>query len=74
MFNIRSEFSIKIRALLLVNIDQMIFIYIKTPHSKSAVLAITHENRALLQMASRIAQVGEKEIPQIISDLCTGYL
>ena len=72
--NIRSEFSIKIRARPLVKIDHVIFIYVTTPHSESAVLAITHENRALLQMASRFAQVGEEEISQIISDLCTGYL
>ena len=32
------------------------------------MLAITHENRALLKMDSRFAQVGEEEIPQIISD------
>ena len=72
--NIRSEFSIKIRARPLVKIDHVIFINVTTPHSESAVLAITHENRALLQMASRIALVGEEEIPQITSDLCTGYL
>ena len=66
--NIRSEFSIKIRARPLVKIDLVIFIYVTTPHSESAVLVITHENRALLQMASRFAQVGEEEIPQIISD------
>ena len=52
----------------LVKIDHVIFIYVTTPHSESAVLAITHENRALLKMASRFAQVGEEEIPQIISD------
>ena len=71
---IRSEFSIKIRGRPLVKIDHVIFVYVTTPHSESAVLAITHENRALLQMASRFAQVGEEEISQIISDLCTGYL
>ena len=33
----------------LVKIDHMIFIYVTTPHSQfSAVLAITHENSALL--------------------------
>ena len=47
----------------------MIFIYVTTPHSESAVLAITHENRAFWQMASRFAQVAEEEISQIISDL-----
>ena len=60
-------FSIKIFARPLVKIDHVIFIYVTTPHSESAVLAITHE-RALLQMASRFAQVGEEEIPHIISD------
>ena len=67
-FNIRSEFSIKIRARPLVKIDHVIFIYVTAPHSERAVLAITHENRALLKMASRFAQVGEEEISQIISD------
>ena len=43
--NIRSEFSIKICARALVKIDHVIFIYVTTPHSESAVLAITHENR-----------------------------
>ena len=66
--NIRSEFSIKIRARPLVKIDHVIFIYVTAPHSERAVLAITHENRALLKMASRFAQVGEEEISQIISD------
>ena len=65
---LRSEFSIKIRARPLVKIDHVIFIYVTAPHSESAVLAITHENRALLKMASWFAQVGEEEIPQIISD------
>ena len=69
MINIRSEFSIKIRARPLVKIDNVIFIYVMAPHSESAVLAITHENRALLQMALRFAQIGEEEIPQIISAL-----
>ena len=67
-FNIRSEFSINIRARPLVKIDHVIFIYVTTSHSESAVLAVTHENRTLLQTASRFAQVGEEEIPQIISD------
>ena len=66
--NIRSEFSIKIRARPLVKIDHVFFIYVTTPHSESAVLAITHEKCALLQMTSTFAQVGEEEIPQIISD------
>ena len=52
----------------MVKIDHVIFIYVTTPHSESAVLAITHENRGLWQMASRFAQVGEVEIPQIIRD------
>ena len=52
----------------LVKINHVIFIYITAPHSESAVLAITHENRALLKMASRLVQVGGEEIPQIISD------
>ena len=69
MINKRSEFSIKIHARPLVKIDNVIFIYVMAPHSESAVLAITHENRALLQMASRFAQIGEEEIPQIISAL-----
>ena len=43
-----SEFSIKICARPLVKIDHVIFIHVTTPHSASAVLAITHENRALL--------------------------
>ena len=47
-FNVRSEFSIKICARLLIKIDHVIFIYVTTPHSESAVLAIIHENRALL--------------------------
>ena len=47
-FNIRSEFAIKICARPLVKIDHVIFIYVTTPHSESAVLAITLENRALL--------------------------
>ena len=59
--NIRSEFSIKIRARPLVKIDHVIFIYV-------TVLAIIHENRTLLKMASRFAQVGEEEISQIIND------
>ena len=66
--NIRSEFSIKIRARPLVKIDHVIFIYVTAPHSESAVLAVTYENRVLVKMASRSAQVGEEEIPQIISD------
>ena len=41
--HIRSEFSIKIRARPFVKIDHMIFIYVTTPHSESAVLPITHE-------------------------------
>ena len=53
--NIRSEFSIEICARPLVKIDHVIFIYVTTPHSESAVLAITDENRALLKMASRFA-------------------
>ena len=32
----------------LVKIGHVIFIYVTTPHSECAVLAITHENRALL--------------------------
>ena len=55
--NIRSGFSIKIRARPLVKIYHVIFIYVTAPHSESAVLAITHENRALLKMASRFGHV-----------------
>ena len=58
----------------MVKIDHMIVIYVTTPHSESAVVAITHENRALLKMASRFAQVEEEEIPQIISNYACTYL
>ena len=69
-FNIRSEFSIKICARPLVKID-----HVTTPHSESAVLAITHENRALLKMAARFAQgICDFHIIELHMNLFTDFL
>ncbi len=69
-FNIQSSFTVQNPRAPLVKIDHVIFFYLSSANSDSAVLTIMHKNRALLKMSStsRLVEVEEKYIPQIIND------
>ncbi|KAL9965106.1 hypothetical protein ACROYT_G028859 [Oculina patagonica] len=65
-YNIQSSFTVQNPRAQLVKTDHVILLYL----CDSAVLTIMHKNRALLKMssASRLAELEEKYIPQIIND------
>lgn len=54
----------------MVKIEHVILLYLTSAYSDSALLTITHKNRALLTMASadRFAEIVEEQIPQIINE------
>ena len=68
MFNIQSSFTVQ--KIQLVKIEHLILLYLTSANSDSALLTITHKNRALLTMAlaERFAEIVEEQIPQIINE------
>ena len=63
-FNIQSSFTVQNPRAQLVKIEHMILLYLSSANSDSALLTITHKNRALLTMASadRFAEIVEEQI------------
>ena len=51
-FNIQSSFTVQNPRAQLVKIEHVILLYLSSANSDSALLTITHKNRALLTMAS----------------------
>ena len=68
--NIQSSFTVQNPRAQLVKIEHVILLYLTSPNSDSALLTITHKNRALLTMASadRFTEIVEEQIPQIINE------
>ena len=52
VFNIQSSFTVQNPRAQLVKIEHVILLYLSSANSDSALLTITHKNRALLTMAS----------------------
>ena len=50
-FNIQSSFTVQNPRTQLVKIEHVILLYLTSANSNSALLTITHKNRALLTMA-----------------------
>ena len=69
-FNIQSSFTVQNPRAQLVKTEHVILLYLTSANSDSALLTITHKNRALLTMASadRFAEIVEEQIPQIINE------
>ena len=68
--NIQSSFTVQNPRAQLVKIEHVILLYLTSANSDSALLTITHKNRALLTMASaeRFIEIVEEQIPQIINE------
>ena len=64
VFNIQSSFTVQNPRAQLVKIEHVILLYLSSANSDSALLTITHKNRALLTMAStdRFAEIVEEQI------------
>ena len=62
--NIQSSFTVQNPRAQLVKIEHVILLYLSSANSDSALLTITHKNRALLTMASadRFAEIVEEQI------------
>ena len=56
-FNIQSSFTVQNPRTQLVKIELVILLYLTSANSDSALLAITHKNRALLTMADIFVNV-----------------
>ena len=52
VINIQSSFTVQNPRAQLVKIEHVILLYLSSANSDSALLTITHKNRALLTMAS----------------------
>ena len=63
-FNIQSSFTVQNPRAQLVKIEHVILLYLSSANSDSALLTITHKNRALLTMASAdiFAEIVEEQI------------
>ena len=76
MFNIQSSFTVQNPRAQLVKIEHMIFLYLSSANSNSALLTITHKNRALLTMASadRFAEIVEGQIKyELMNDFVNDF-
>ena len=63
-FNIQSSFTVQNPRVQLVKIEHVILLYLSSANSDSALLTITHKNRALLTTASadRFAEIVKEQI------------
>ena len=62
--NIQSSFTVQNPRVQLVKIEHVILLYLSSANSDSALLTITHKNRALLTTASadRFAEIVKEQI------------